>query len=131
MFHDRGVWGVSLAKTSQFIGITVLAGCAHLPSQPRGQTAFWGFTGPWDRRSDSSVMEHASNLAQIITGWIALDTTSFRPVLLYPDSIGSLPSVDRKSTRLNSSHTVISYAVFCLKKKKQKHRSSTTSHTLT
>src|ERR687886_1135541 len=29
---------------------------------------------------------------------------------------------DRKSTRLNSSHTVISYAVFCLKKKKT-HRS--------
>src|SRR5438132_5829995 len=33
---------------------------------------------------------------------------------------------DRKSTRLNSSHTVISYAVFCLKKKKkeQKYRST-------
>src|SRR5438132_10193480 len=30
----------------------------------------------------------------------------------------SLGWVDRKSTRLNSSHTVISYAVFCLKKKK-------------
>src|SRR5438034_3235690 len=29
------------------------------------------------------------------------------------------PSLDRKSTRLNSSHTVISYAVFCLKKKKK------------
>src|SRR5438034_6534700 len=29
----------------------------------------------------------------------------------------SAPSQDRKSTRLNSSHTVISYAVFCLKKK--------------
>src|SRR5438034_1849970 len=28
---------------------------------------------------------------------------------------------DRKSTRLNSSHTVISYAVFCLKKKKNKY----------
>src|SRR3989454_2758535 len=28
---------------------------------------------------------------------------------------------DRKSTRLNSSHLVISYAVFCLKKKKQQH----------
>src|SRR5947207_5998461 len=27
-------------------------------------------------------------------------------------------TLDRKSTRLNSSHTVISYAVFCLKKKK-------------
>src|SRR5947207_8643259 len=30
---------------------------------------------------------------------------------------------DRKSTRLNSSHTVISYAVFCLKKKKKKYES--------
>src|SRR5437899_10028327 len=29
-----------------------------------------------------------------------------------------LPTVDRKSTRLNSSHLGISYAVFCLKKKK-------------
>src|SRR5688572_31461478 len=28
---------------------------------------------------------------------------------------------DRKSTRLNSSHSQISYAVFCLKKKKNKH----------
>src|SRR5258708_14993280 len=28
-------------------------------------------------------------------------------------------TVDRKSTRLNSSHQIISYAVFCLKKKKQ------------
>src|SRR5260221_2336228 len=34
--------------------------------------------------------------------------------------------LDRKSTRLNSSHTVISYAVFCLKKKKI--RISTSCH---
>src|SRR5258708_14719293 len=33
------------------------------------------------------------------------------------------PRLDRKSTRLNSSHQIISYAVFCLKKKKQKHTS--------
>src|SRR5438034_8761351 len=32
---------------------------------------------------------------------------------------------DRKSTRLNSSHTVISYAVFCLKKKKKKKKKQT------
>src|SRR5438132_10791041 len=34
---------------------------------------------------------------------------------------------DRKSTRLNSSHTVISYAVFCLKKKKKKTNNKTTN----
>src|SRR5256885_14479989 len=33
---------------------------------------------------------------------------------------GRLGHADRKSTRLNSSHLVISYAVFCLKKKKIK-----------
>src|SRR5256885_13134834 len=32
-----------------------------------------------------------------------------------------LQDLDRKSTRLNSSHLVISYAVFCLKKKKNHH----------
>src|SRR3989449_8595139 len=32
------------------------------------------------------------------------------------------PEVDRKSTRLNSSHGYISYAVFCLKKKKTKSK---------
>src|SRR2546422_4329456 len=34
---------------------------------------------------------------------------------------------DRKSTRLNSSHGYISYAVFCLKKKKNKHTIRTTA----
>src|SRR5438132_1818541 len=33
-----------------------------------------------------------------------------------------LQGEDRKSTRLNSSHTVISYAVFCLKKKKKQQK---------
>src|SRR5690625_5990257 len=36
---------------------------------------------------------------------------------------GPVPGAqDRKSTRLNSSHVAISYAVFCLKKKKQKNK---------
>src|SRR2546429_4052879 len=42
-----------------------------------------------------------------------------------PTTIGfpqGLPPEDRKSTRLNSSHGYISYAVFCLKKKKKKLR---------
>src|SRR2546427_2143884 len=35
---------------------------------------------------------------------------------------------DRKSTRLNSSHSQISYAVFCLKKKNREKHSSASSH---
>src|SRR2546422_6315431 len=37
-----------------------------------------------------------------------------------PKFRGYFPQIDRKSTRLNSSHGYISYAVFCLKKKKKK-----------
>src|SRR2546426_9151891 len=54
--------------------------------------------------------------------WLRNSTTassSPRPralLMLAPRSV----SGDRKSTRLNSSHLVISYAVFCLKKKKKK-----------
>src|SRR3989475_9614032 len=39
-------------------------------------------------------------------------------------SIHRVHAGDRKSTRLNSSHSQISYAVFCLKKKKKKNRTS-------
>src|SRR5699024_12794407 len=42
-----------------------------------------------------------------------------KPMPLWPESSSSISSErDRKSTRLNSSHVSISYAVFCLKKKK-------------
>src|SRR5688572_32176724 len=38
----------------------------------------------------------------------------------FPRTHGMVSDLDRKSTRLNSSHSQISYAVFCLKKKKKK-----------
>src|SRR5436190_3190026 len=57
-------------------------------------------------------------------------TTLFRSRAAQPAPAQGVPGIpprpargaaarDRKSTRLNSSHTVISYAVFCLKKKKK------------
>src|SRR5256885_7040122 len=40
------------------------------------------------------------------------------------DAVVNFERGDRKSTRLNSSHLVISYAVFCLKKKKKNNNNS-------
>src|SRR5258708_14153224 len=65
-------------------------------------------------------------------------TTLFRSDLSFTedvkDRVVSLPlhtvmtaEEDRKSTRLNSSHQIISYAVFCLKKKKKKRKNGPTS----
>src|SRR2546430_7768957 len=49
--------------------------------------------------------------------------TLFEPVTILDDSVVH-HSKDRKSTRLNSSHSQISYAVFCLKKKKHNNTTS-------
>src|SRR2546427_4900099 len=43
----------------------------------------------------------------------------------FPEAIATF--TDRKSTRLNSSHSQISYAVFCLKKKKKKNTAKLTA----
>src|SRR5437870_10037687 len=56
-----------------------------------------------------------------ILGWSGLRSRPVWRILLYsaedPPQRRGVVLVDRKSTRLNSSHVAISYAVFCLKKK--------------
>src|SRR6266566_3669046 len=81
-----------------------LLACAHLPPEPRAPVDYWGFTGPWDRRSDASVEAHGAGLGRIITGWITLDTTSFRPVQLYPDTVGKAPLLAPRTMALITSY---------------------------
>src|SRR5437763_426883 len=58
------------------------------------------------------------------TGALANESTS-RPSSFL---VSKAPVKDRKSTRLNSSHRCISYAVFCLKKKKKIKKDDATLH---
>src|SRR5438132_5494913 len=51
---------------------------------------------------------------------ITAGTLTFMGTNIEQNNLSVSVSGDRKSTRLNSSHTVISYAVFCLKKKIKK-----------
>src|SRR5579871_6987747 len=50
-------------------------------------------------------------------GWEFMNPLA--PATISPDMVQRWQNRDRKSTRLNSSHVEISYAVFCLKKKKK------------
>src|SRR5256885_11966260 len=52
------------------------------------------------------------------------NASPFSPCFTITGASSPTSTRDRKSTRLNSSHLVISYAVFCLKKKKSAHRDS-------
>src|SRR2546426_11717933 len=93
-------------------------GVGTVPRQPRGLGLELGLGEiPEDRLHDVLRGPAAPR------GALELDDA----VLLRRDlprlAVGRLgrEEVDRKSTRLNSSHLVISYAVFCLKKKKKKN----------
>src|SRR5260221_6244950 len=63
------------------------------------------------RRSDERLLHHLGELGAVH------EVEGVDDVALHLAHL--LAGLDRKSTRLNSSHTVISYAVFCLKKKKK------------
>src|SRR3712207_7685134 len=70
-------------------------------------------------RSQSRVPVAVAGLVRLERRYLDADRRA-RLVRLQAD-----PLVDRKSTRLNSSHANISYAVFCLKKKIYSHTSAT------
>src|SRR3712207_8219613 len=61
----------------------------------------------------------------LLGGLLQVELASFRVAAVYCHLLERLDqlagALDRKSTRLNSSHANISYAVFCLKKKKPIH----------
>src|SRR2546429_6000945 len=82
------------------------------------------------RRPPRSTLFPYTTLFRSGIGWArggrlgALGSVTFRNSWLLGTAIGLalIARLDRKSTRLNSSHGYISYAVFCLKKKKQDKR---------
>src|SRR5256885_8627583 len=77
----------------------------------------------------ASVENRVDEAVGRITHWcshedsLAQATQPARPEPVGAEDDLTLVDRDRKSTRLNSSHLVISYAVFCLKKKKKKQSS--------
>src|SRR5438445_5560365 len=62
-------------------------------------------------------MSHGMSKAKVLKGWVSDSECAAHG----DKKCESLTQPDRKSTRLNSSHANISYAVFCLKKKKKKN----------
>ena len=94
---NRRAWPASAA-------LVLVVACAHLPSEPRAAIDYWGFTGPWDKRSDVSVQQHGAALARIITGWVAFDTASFLPVQVYPDNFRNDTLVGPRTMALITSY---------------------------
>src|ERR1022692_4560494 len=84
----------------------------------RGRATIPHCCASWPPIPRASSKSPPSTCASVCTGppWICWRETFRQSRPMKPSPARS----DRKSTRLNSSHLVISYAVFCLKKKKKK-----------
>src|SRR5258708_10639207 len=68
---------------------------------------------------DALPILHSMNMVRKYLSYIIFGAVVLLVVGLAVGRSRTLRGLDRKSTRLNSSHQIISYAVFCLKKKKQ------------
>src|SRR2546427_11775395 len=75
------------------------------------------------RRPPRSTLFPYTTLFRSMHDWVGGRTSIMSAVGLVPMALLGF-NIDRKSTRLNSSHSQISYAVFCLKKKKEKRFST-------
>jgi spore germination protein YaaH len=71
-------------------------------ARPRGAAGrhaaltLWGFTGPWDPRSDSSLGANARRLDGVVSGWLQLDSVTGLPRRAYADRAPALaPGVAR------------------------------------
>src|SRR3712207_8393492 len=86
-------------------------------------TLFRSFIGGFvQANSMAEILNETFNVNRVIVGIILAIATGvvivggIKTIGKFAEKV--IPFIDRKSTRLNSSHANISYAVFCLKKKK-------------
>lgn len=87
------------------VAILTLSLASSVGTKRSSTAELWAFTGPWDARSDSSLRKNAAHLDVAITGWIALDSSSARPIIppLFPDTI-RLTSNTRRGAIVTSWH---------------------------
>ena len=100
-----------LARFAVLVGVVACAPAPPATTSPtpanaarvgRAPTSIWGFTAPWDPKSDSSVVANAVRLDAVVTGWIQLDSVTGEPSLLYPDD-PTRPGAPRRRMALVTS----------------------------
>jgi spore germination protein YaaH len=92
--------------TSVVVALITIVACAAVGGTLQGRKSFWGFTGPWDARSQASLRMHAHELDVAVTGWIALDSLTGEPLLpsAYPDTVRLTRGTTRRFALVTSWH---------------------------
>jgi spore germination protein YaaH len=106
MFNSHAM---SMLRLLTFIGcaLAALALACGAPSLAlQGGREFWAFTGPWDPASNNSVRNFGGRLDAVITGWIALDSVTARPLLpsAFPDTLRPRAGAPQRMALVTSWH---------------------------
>src|SRR5271166_4401642 len=95
-----------------------VASAATISAPPDRVYAALGDIGRWWSPSHTFSRDAANLSIELRAGGCFCEKLKNGGSVEHLTVVYAAPGVDRKSTRLNSSHVAISYAVFCLKKKK-------------
>lgn len=89
--------------TLTMLPLALGAACSSLPVASRAPEERWAFTAPWDPRSAASARAHGAALDAVVLDWIALDTMTGMPLVLYADSTSrALPAGTRRMALVTS-----------------------------
>src|SRR5690625_2821254 len=125
-----GGWRTIFMWLAALGGLIVVTIATLLSSNRMLRIQAW--LGNCDHASDPCYQYEQGIFALASGGWLGVGLGQSRQKWSYIPEAGN--DLDRKSTRLNSSHVAISYAVFCLKKKtahrqsKHKHKNTAQNH---
>src|SRR2546426_2458277 len=126
--QDAAPHDALLATNTSSLSIAAIAQAVRAP----GRVVGLHFFNPVYAMRLVEVVTHERSDPGVVARAIAFARQLGKEPILVKDSpgfassrLGGAPGLDRKSTRLNSSHLVISYAVFCLKRKKKSNRAVT------
>src|SRR5947208_9477038 len=95
-------------------GVSAERAAAQFDQLQRKLVPLWELIESFNQQEQTIVVVPSMSVDVTVTG---LEAQGYEERFLFLLLLLAQPRADRKSTRLNSSHQIISYAVFCLKKK--------------
>ncbi len=100
-------WGrrIEILDIFAFAAVMATVGCASVRGGPTvSSSEFWGFTAPWDPRSETSARTHDAQLDVIVSGFITLDSATFQPRELFGDPLMKSNPGNRRRMALLTSY---------------------------
>lgn len=79
----------SLALVPVALCAQLVTSCATMRGGPGTSIEMWAFAAPWDPRSGATLAAHGAELDAVVSGFITIDSASFRPTVFGADTLAT------------------------------------------